>query len=114
VIRQFFALINDHRPAGAVAMMGPEIAPNAKAKAAWSQQFAAITSIRVLNIRPAGLGDEGLCRNYRVTLEAQLSVRPSKTPIPNYGWDRNPNYRWIMLCPDGRQSWWISSFATGP
>jgi hypothetical protein len=114
VIRQFIDLIDKHRVGDALSMMGPELVPNTRARADWARQFSAITSIRVLSIHPADLGDNGACFEYRVTLEVHVSAQAANAPIPNYGWGRNPNFRWITLCPSGGQSWRISSFATGP
>ena len=113
-IRQFIDLIDKHRVGDALNMMAPELVPNARARTGWARQFSAITSIRVLSISPADMGDDGGCLEYRVTLEVHVSAQSANAPIPNYGWDRNPNTRWITLCPSGGQSWRISSFATGP
>jgi hypothetical protein len=112
-IRRFIASINDHRIGDALAMMGPEMVPNARARAGWTRQFSAISSIRVLAIRPSDIGG-GPCSTYKVTLEARLSARAANGPIPRYGWGDNPNFRWIELCPGAGRSWRISSFGTGP
>jgi hypothetical protein len=114
IIRQFIDLIDKHRVGDALSMMGPELVPNRRARADWARQFSAITSIRVLSIRPVDLGDNGVCFEYRVTLEVHVSAQAANAPIPNYGWGRNPNFRWITLCPSGGQSWRITSFGTGP
>jgi len=112
VISQFFALINDHRVSDALAMMSPELVPEAD-RAAWTRQFSAIKSIRVMDIRPADTKRSGPCFEYKVTLEADVSSEAANEPIPYFGWDDNPNLRWIHLCPRGDQ-WLISSIGTGP
>jgi hypothetical protein len=112
VISQFFALINDHRVSGALAMMSPELVPEAD-RAAWTRQFSAIKSIRVIDIRPADMKRSGTCFEYKVTLEADVSSEAANEPIPYFGWDDNPNLRWIHLCPRGDQ-WLISDIGTGP
>jgi hypothetical protein len=112
VISQFFALINDHRVSDALAMMSPELVPDAD-RAAWTQHFSAIKSIRVMDIRPADMEGTGLCVEYKVTIEADVSSEAANAPIPYYGWNDNPNLRWIHLCPRGDQ-WLISSIGTGP
>jgi len=112
VISQFIALINDHRVSDALAMMSPELVPNAD-RAAWTRQFTAIKSIRVRDIRPADIGRSGPCFEYKVTLEADVSSEAANEPIPYFGWDDNPNLRWIELCPRG-DKWLISSIGTGP
>jgi hypothetical protein len=112
VISQFFALINDHRVSDALAMMSPELVPDVD-RADWTQQFTAIKSIHVRDIRPAGMGGSGRCVEYKVTIEADVSSEAANAPIPYYGWDDNPNLRWIHLCPRGDQ-WLISEIGTGP
>jgi len=112
VISQFFALINDHRVSDALAMMSPELVPEVD-RAGWTRQFTAIKSIHVRDIRPAGMGGSGPCVEYKVTIEADVSSEAANAPIPYYGWDDNPNLRWIHLCPRGDQ-WLISEIGTGP
>jgi hypothetical protein len=112
VISQFIALINDHRVSDALAMMSPELVPDAD-RASWTQQFTAIKSIRVMDIRPADMGRSGPCFEYKVTLEAYVSSEAANAPIPYYGWDGNPNLRWIHICPRG-EKWLISDIGTGP
>ena len=111
-IRQFFALIDNHRGGDALAMMSPELVPDAD-RAAWTRQFTAIKSIRVVDIRPADTGRSGRCFLYKVTLKADVSAEAANEPIPYFGWDDDPNLRWIELCPRGDE-WLISSIGTGP
>jgi hypothetical protein len=113
-IRQFFGLIDRHRPVEAVAMMGPEMTAGPSQRAAWIRQFSAIAFITVRAIQPSRLGDGGTCRTYRVTLNVQLVQSRNRSPIPDYGWGPNPNLRWITLCPGNGTSMHIASLATGP
>lgn len=112
VISQFIALINDHRVSDALAMMSPELVPDAD-RAAWTRQFSAIKSIHVIDIKPADTERSGPCFEYKVTLEAEVSSEAANEPIPYFGWDDNPNLRWMGLCPRG-DKWLISSIGTGP
>jgi hypothetical protein len=107
-IRRFFGLIDSHRVSDAVAMMDREAARNASARAAWARQFSAIASIQVRDIRPSGFGEGGPCPTYKVTLDVHLSGGG-----PSYGWGRNPNLRWVKVCPAGGD-WRVSSIGTGP
>ena len=111
-ISQFIASIDDHRVGDALAMMSPELVPDTD-RAAWARQFAAIKSIRVMDIRPADTGGRGLCFQYKVTLKAEVAAEAANEPIPYFGWDEDPNLRWIELCPRG-DKWLISSIGTGP
>ena len=112
VISQFFALINDHRVSDVLAMMSPELVPEAD-RAAWIRQFSAIKSIRVIDIRPPDMERSGPCFEYKVTLEVDVSSEAANESIPYFGWDDNPNLRWVHLCPRGDQ-WLISDIGTGP
>jgi len=112
IISRFIALIDDHRVGDALAMMSPELLPDAD-RVAWTRQFAAIKSIHVMDIRPADTGRSGPCFEYKVTLKVDVSSEAANEPIPYFGWDDNPNLRWIELCPSG-DSWLISSIGTGP
>jgi hypothetical protein len=73
----------------------------------------AIKFIHVMAIEPSAMGTTASCYQYKVKLEANVSTDP-EAALPSYGWEDNPNYRWIRLCPDGRGGWAISSFGTGP
>ena len=112
-IQRFIAAIDAQRPADAVDMMSVELNPDATAKREWVQHFSAIKSIRVMAIEPSALGVPAPCAQYKVKLEAHVAADP-KAPMPFYGWDDNPNFRWIMLCPNQSGAWLIASFGTGP
>jgi hypothetical protein len=112
IIGQFIALIDGHRISDALAMMSPEFVPDAD-RAAWTRQFAAIRSMHVVNIRPADTARGGPCFTYKVTIRADVAPEAANEPIPYFGWDHNPNLRWIELCPRG-DKWLISSIGTGP
>jgi len=114
LIRRFFGLIDRHRPAEAVAMMGPEIAAGPGDRAAWTRQFSAIRSASVRDVRPSALDGDGGCRSYRVAIDVQLAPRRGRTPIPAYGWGPNPNLRWITVCTGHGSSLHVASFGTGP
>jgi hypothetical protein len=112
-IQRFIGAINERRPAEAVGMLSAELVPDAAAKRDWIRHFSAIKSIHVIAIEPSALGAEAPCHQYKVKLEAHVAADPT-APMPFYGWEDNPNYRWIGLCPDARGAWTISSFGTGP
>jgi hypothetical protein len=105
-------LIDGHRVSDALAMMTQELVPDAD-RAAWTRQFAAIRSMHVVDIRPADTGRVGPCFKYKVTIRADVAPEAANEPIPYFGWDDNPNLRWIELCPRG-DKWLISSIGTGP
>jgi hypothetical protein len=112
-IQRFIGAINEHRPTDAVGMLSAELVPDAAAKRDWLRHFSAIKSIHVMAIEPSALATMAPCAQYKVKLEAHVAADPSAA-MPFYGWEDNPNFRWIRLCPDGRGMWTISSFGTGP
>lgn len=113
LIRRFFALVDRHRPAEAVALMSPAMTASAGTRAAWTRQFAAIGAASVRAIAPSSLAAEAPCRSYKVAIDIRLARPIAGSPIPAFGWSPNLNVRWITICPRG-PSLVISSFATGP
>jgi hypothetical protein len=111
-IQRFIGAINERRPT-AVGMLSAELIPNAAAKREWTRHFSAIKSIHVIAIEPSAVATMAPCYEYKVKLEAHVSADP-EAAMPFYGWEDNPNFRWIRLCPDARGTWAISSFGTGP
>lgn len=112
-IQRFIGAINEGRSTDAVAMLSVELVSHAAARRDWSRQFSAIKSIRVLTIEPSVPAATAPCHQYKLKLEAHVSADP-KAPMPFYGWEDNPNYRWIRLCPAATGAWTITSFGTGP
>jgi len=107
-IRLFYNLINEHRIPEAIAMMSPRLVADDSAKQAWGVQFNDIRSIKVLDIQP-GLADN----SFKVILEVSVNSEAASLPIPYYGYEDNPNFRWLDLIKvDGR--WLIDSINTGP
>lgn len=113
MIQRFIGAINEGRSIDAIAMLSAELVPDAAAKRDWSLQFSAIKSIHVLAIEPSIPAATAPCRQYKLELEAHVSA-DSTAAIPSYGWEDNPNYRWIRLCPAATGAWTITSFGTGP
>lgn len=112
-IQRFIGAINEGRSAEAVAMLSAELVPDAAARRDWSRQFSAIKSIHVLAIEPSVPAATAPCHQYKVKLEAHVAADPTAA-MPFYGWDDNPNYRWIRLCPAATGAWTITSLGTGP
>ena len=114
VIRTFFELINEHRAADAVMTMSQVNVANDSTKQAWGVQFDAIKSINIQKIEPSM--PENWTDNkhvYKVTLEAYVSSEAANAPIPYYGWQDNPNIRWVVIVKE-EGLWKIDGLATGP
>jgi len=114
IIRTFFELINKHRVDDVVMMMSQVNITNDSTKQAWGVQFDAIKSINIQKIE-ASMPENWTENNhvYKVTLEAYVSSEASNAPIPYYGWQDNPNIRWVMIVKEG-DLWKIDELATGP
>lgn len=114
IISNFFSLINERKIPEAIAMMSSTMIPDDSTKQAWGVQFNDIKSINVLKIEPSlseNWTDEK--HTYKVTLEAYVSSDAANAPIPYYGWQDNPNIRWVELIKEGTL-WKINSLSTGP
>jgi len=114
VIQEFVESIDDGRVSEAMAMMSPELLADAEARDGWKRQFSAIRSIDLVDVSEVEGRNAAPCLTYEVRLEVLLAPEAARAPIPNYGWDDNPNVRWIELCPDSGRMWKISSIGTGP
>jgi len=114
IIRNFFALIDEQKIPEAINMLSVSMVPDDSAKQAWGVQFNDIKSINVLKLEPSmpeSWTEE--THSYKVTLEAYVSSDAASAPIPYYGWEDNPNIRWVELVKEG-ELWKINSIATGP
>jgi len=114
VVRNFFSLINESKITEAISVMSNNMVGDDSAKQAWGVQFNDIKSIHVQKIEPSMSENWNEKRHtYKVTLEAYISSNAANAPIPNYGWEDNPNIRWIeLIMEDGL--WKINSLATSP
>ena len=114
IVNLFFNLINEKRIPEAIEMMNKTAVPDDSARQAWGVQFNAIKSINVIDVEPWEA--ENWTENkqiYKATLEAYVTNDPS-APIPYYGWEDNPNIRWVSLEKDSESMWKIDSISTGP
>jgi hypothetical protein len=114
IIRTFFALINEKRIPDAIAMMNPVFAGDDSSRQTWGVHFNAIKEIEVKSIEPA-VKEEWTedSHIYKVILDVSMKPEAANAPIPNYGWDKGSNTRWISL-EKISSVWTISGIATGP
>lgn len=114
IIRSFFSLINEKRIPEAISMMTNQAVPDDSAKQAWGVQFNAIKSINVQAIEPANQASwTENSKEYKVTLEAYVSSEAANAPIPYYGWEDNPNIRWVTIIKNENGIWQIDQIGTG-
>lgn len=110
VIRKFFNLINEERIPEAINMM-EEDKMDDSTKQAWGVQFNNIEAISVLSIEKVNLEDTS--NRYKVSLDVKMSQESANALIPYFGWEGNPNIRFITLIKVG-DLWKIREIATGP
>lgn len=114
IIRAFFNLINEDRPADAISMMTQSAVGDDTSKQTWGVQFNSFKSVSVSKIEPS-MQEEWIAtkHTYKVTLDVQMKPEAQSVPIPNYGWDNGLNIRWIPL-EKVDNIWKIAGIATGP
>lgn len=109
IIRSFFELINTQRAADAISMMTQRMAGDDSSKQAWGVQFNDMEKVKIVKIE--NTTDPNVLK---VSLEVEMNPRAANAPIPYYGWDSNPNIRFIKMDKDGGKVWRIDEIATGP
>lgn len=96
-------------------MLSLKLAPDDQTKKAWLEHFQAINSIEVLTINPSGQESwSNSKKQYQVGLEVTLLPSAKNAPIPDYGWGKNPNLRWLTIEKNQNSSWQVAEIATGP
>ena len=114
IVNLFFNLINEHRIDEAVGMMSAQNINDDSTKQAWGVHFNAIKSLNVIDIEPSDPDSwTASYQIYKATLEAYVSSDAANAPIPYYGWEDNPNIRWVTLVKEG-DFWKIDTLATSP
>jgi len=112
-LEEFFTIMNSRDVDEAMKSMAPTMLRTTRERRAWRRQLAAIRSIHILDIHPARVDDwSGTRHIFKVTLEANVEDT-SDAPIPFFGWQDNPNVRWITMELDSRRRWVIAEIATG-
>jgi hypothetical protein len=114
IIRTFFNLIGEGRPADAISMMTQLAVGDDTSKQTWGVQFNSFKSVSVNKIEPSMQEEWTTTKHtYKVTLNVQMKPEAQGAPIPNYGWDNGLNIRWIPL-EKINNLWKIAGIATGP
>ena len=115
IVGLFFNLINEKKIPDAVAMLDDSAVPDDSAKQAWGVQFNVFNSISVKSIEPSNIGEktEGQ-ETFKVVLDAKIKPGSENAVIPNYGWDKGENIRWVSLKKNSDGMWKILGIGTGP
>jgi hypothetical protein len=114
-IEEFFELVNAHRVDDAIAILGGSLLETEDDRQAWRQQLSAITAIRIQFILPAVVEDWTATRQiFKLALEVTVSADAANQPIPYYGWNSNPNIRWVTTELSAQGQWQITAIGSGP
>jgi len=115
IVRLFFNLINEGKIPEAVAMLDASAVLNDSDKQAWGVQFNIFSSLNLKSIEPSNIGDETEDqKTFKVVLDAKIKPGSEKAVIPNYGWEKGENIRWVSLKKDESGMWKILGIGTGP
>ena len=78
-------------------------------------QFNIFNSISVKSVEPSNVGDETEGQEtYKVVLDAKIKPGSENAAIPNYGWEKGENIRWVSLKKNSNGMWKILGIGTGP
>lgn len=114
LITHFFALIDSKEIPQAIELMSPQAVPDDNTKQSWGVQFNTIRSVNVLAIEPVSQETwTDIQKEYKVTLEIYVDSSAANAPIPYYGWEDNPNIRFITLWKGNDGLWKIDQIGTG-
>ena len=114
-INLFWQLIDERRIPEAIDMMSPNLITDDSAKQAYGVQFNHIKSVTVIKLAPYNTDRwTADSQMYETTLEIYVSQDAADAPIPYYGFEDNPNIRFISLSKDKAGKWQIDQIGTGP
>ncbi len=115
VIRTFFNLIAEKSIPEAIGMMTPAMIGDESSKQSWGVQFNEMESVQINKITPWQQTDwKSSTQQYQVILSVEMSADAANAPIPYYGWDGDPDVRWVTLEQGDNGLWRIANIATGP
>jgi hypothetical protein len=113
-LEEFFVLVNARRIDDALAVIHPKMVETDAQRQGWRSHLEAIRSIHVSDVEPYAMETwTDRCQKFKVILEAYVADTPA-APIPFYGWQDNPNIRWITMVLGEKSAWQIQEIATGP
>jgi hypothetical protein len=113
IIYLLFGSINNRQNQEAVKLLSKNLNPNKETERLWLEQFNAIRSVHILDIKERSKDTwTDTKKIYKVTLEVYVDNSAANAPIPYYGWEDNPNIRFITVVKiNGR--WYIDQIGTG-
>jgi hypothetical protein len=113
LITLFFGSINNRQNKEAVKLLSQNLNPNKETEKTWLEQFNAIKSVHIMDIKEIAKDTWTDTRKvYKVTLEIYVDNSAANAPIPYYGWEDNPNIRFIGVIKLNSR-WYIDRIGTG-
>jgi hypothetical protein len=109
-----FGSINNRQNLEAVKLLSQNLNPNQETERLWIEQFNAIRSVHILDIKEISKDTwTDTKKIYKVALKIYVDSSAANTPIPYYGWEDNPNIRFITVVKINNR-WYIDQIGTGP
>jgi hypothetical protein len=113
LIYLLFGLINNRQNQEAVKLLSQNLNPNQETERLWIEQFNAIRSVHILDLKEISKDTWTETKKiYKVTLEIYVDNSAANVPIPYYGWEDNPNIRFITVVRI-KSRWFIDQIGTG-
>lgn len=114
LIANFFGLINNHQIPEAISLMSSQAVPDDSTKQAWGVHFNTIRSVNIINMEAISQDTWTETQKvYKVTLEIYVDEKAANASIPYYGWEDNPNIRFITVVKGIDNLWKIDQIGTG-
>jgi hypothetical protein len=113
LIYLLFGSINNRQNQEAVKLLNQRLNPNRETEKRWLEQFNAIRSVHIMDIREISRDAwTDTKKIYKVTLEIYVDNSAAEAPIPNYGWEDNPNIRFVTVIKISNR-WFVDQIGTG-
>lgn len=115
IVGLFFKLLGDKRIPEAIAMLNEAMVPDEVSKQAGGVQFNGMELVKVIKVEPwqKEAWTEDL-QTFKATLSVDMAPNTAEAPIPYYGWEGEPDIRWVTLNKNSEGRWQIAEIATGP
>jgi hypothetical protein len=114
LIYLLFGSINNRQNQEAVKLLSQNLNPNQETEKLWVEQFNAIRSVHILDLKEISKDTwTDIKKIYKVALEIFVDKSAANAPIPYYGWEDNPNVRFITVVKINNR-WYIDQIGTGP
>jgi hypothetical protein len=113
LITLLFGSIDNRQNQEAVKLLSQNLNPSKETERLWVEQFNAIRSVHILDLKEISKDTWTETKKiYKVTLEIYVDKPAANAPIPYYGWEDNPNIRFITVVKINNR-WYVDQIGTG-